>query len=193
MKKSASMQAPLCFGGIISLKRQYEIVRCQLRFNSFEKNFIPDDFSSTMAGPQPKKARFTLRMDDDAEMTSLHSKLDAIAVQLGPQATRKTALWHLIDSFSSSATTSGDSLSKQIFVEKADHSDQLYIGEVQQLNMLVNECRRWCRCGSVSWKISSCKMQGHVLSCSILCSTCSNSRRWLSSSILGTRYTVNAR
>ena len=55
-----------------------------------------------MAGPQPKKAQFTLWMDDDAEMTSLHSKLDAIAVQLGPQATRKTALWHLIDSYSSS-------------------------------------------------------------------------------------------
>ena len=147
--------------------------------------------SSTLAGPQPKKAQFTLQMDDNAEMSFLHSKSDAIAVQLGPQATRKTASWHLIHSYSSSATTSGDSLSKQIFVEKAHHSDQLYIGEVQQFDMLVNECHRRCRCGSVSWKISSCKMQGHVLSCSILCTICNISRCWLSSSILGTCYTIN--
>jgi hypothetical protein len=84
-------------------------------------------------------------------------------------------------------------LSKQICPPNANSFQQMFVGEVQQVTSLVTECQRRCTCGSLHWTVSNESIQGHVLCFTLTCSGCKFSRRWLSSSIMGTKYTVNAR
>ena len=144
-----------------------------------------------MAGPS-KKPRFTLRMDDESDKDQLQEALDAVAKSLGAATTRKDAIWYLIRKHSTAVPVSRP-LSKQLYLEKTNLDDQLFIGEVQTINLLMQEIQRQCSCGVIAWTNASWSMQGHVLSCSIVCSRCKFTRRWISSSLVGTRYTVNAR
>ena len=149
-----------------------------------------------MAGPA-KKPRFTVRMDNDADMEAVHSALDEVARSLGTNTTRRDALWYLLEEYQSRNVTtpagSSASLSKQMHIESYDPCDQLFVGEVQQVRLLVDECQRRCHCGGRQWTLTSSTMQGHVLCCTLICNQCKFSRRWLSSSLTGTRYTVNVR
>ena len=144
-----------------------------------------------MAGPS-KKPRFTIRMDDELDKDLMQEALDEVAKGLGAATTRKDAIWYLIWKHSTAVPVSTP-LSKQLYLERSNLDDQLFIGEVQNINLLMVEIQRRCSCGAIEWTNASWSMQGHVLSCSIVCSRCKFTRRWISSSLVGTRYTVNAR
>ena len=144
-----------------------------------------------------KKPRFTIRMNSDAYMDSIHSALDEMARILDTNTTRRDALWYLLEEYQSrnmtTTTWSSSSLSKQMYIETCDPCNQLFVGEVQQVRLLIEECQRRCHCGGCQWTLTSSRMQGHVLCCTLMCDHCKFSRRWLSSSLIGTQYTVNVR
>lgn len=86
--------------------------------------------------------------------------------------------------------------SRQIMVQSPSTVDQLHVCEEQQLWLLLDEAGRACsKCHRTSWRMAETIMRGHVLCANIRCANpkCDNLRRWLGSSIVGDRYTVNAR
>ena len=86
--------------------------------------------------------------------------------------------------------------SKQIMVERPEPEGQQHICEEQQLRLLVDGVTRRCpKCHKVAWRMEEGKMKGHVLCTNVVCTTprCNHQQRWLSSSILGDHFTVNAR
>jgi hypothetical protein len=99
--------------------------------------------------------------------------------------------WHATSACSCIWTYAG--LSIQMTLPNPHPRQQMFVGEVDQVVLLINECQRRCACGRSQWNCVEYGMQGHVLSCSLQCAGCRFTRRWLSSSILGTLYAVNSR
>jgi hypothetical protein len=104
------------------------------------------------------------------------------------EASLETSLPHSHDQLAS--------YSRQIMVDKPDLDGQLHICEEQQLRLLVQEVTKGCpSCHNVTWRMEESIMKGHVLCANIRCATlgCHNRQRWLSSSLISDRFTVNAR
>ena len=144
-----------------------------------------------------KRPRISCYCQDEQEKDRISSRLEDIRRLLPVNSTTRDVLLYLLefyeDNFGGFRVAQPDQ-SRQIMVANADTENQLFICEQQQLELLVVESGTACiNCRAISWKVQGSTMTGHVLCTNLVCSNCNHVRRWLSSSIISDRYTVNAR
>lgn len=152
-----------------------------------------------------KRPRVSYYFASEDDKTSISQRMEAVRDRLSSRLGAVTysdvfeeILGHYERSLDSRSEDSSQTASdhRQIMVNNPDQGGQLHICEEQQLRLLVQEVTRRCpTCNTVAWKMEDSIMKGHVICADVVCMApgCKNKRRWLSSSILGDRFAVNAR
>ena len=146
-----------------------------------------------------KRPRVLCYAQDSEDRDRISRRLEDIKRTLPPNSSMRDVFLLLLDFYeeksgSPTYTRLQQDQNRQITVPNPDLDNQLFLCEQQQLEVLVSESASLCiKCKAVSWKLKDCIMRGHALAGNIVCSKCQRTRRWLSSSIIGDRYAVNAR